>query len=607
MGSRRRPSTQRGPALPLTVPEAPSSGTDRGLRDAASAPRVDALLAGLDEAQRRCVTDPARVVVVEAGPGSGKTRVLTHRLAYRAARGDLDPARAVVVTFTRRAAEELRRRSTTLQVGGGWYGTVHRLARRVLLDEAEHRGRQPLAFASDPLGLLAEAAGADDAPWAPSLASEAAWLASLGLDPTDYPDACTRARRRPPLDPERVAEVLARYETLKRRRGVIDAADLPRLAAEALHDPALAGAVRWRHQHLLVDEAQDLTPAQWAFLRGLAGEDPDLFLVGDPDQTIYGFNGADSRFLTATEQWVAAPSRHRLTRNYRAAGDLVRLAGQLRAHLGFAEGAAEGGQDLPASVELLPCADPAAEAREVTRRLRLLRAAGWGWSTMAVLARTRDRLRLVEDALLRAGVPVRTGRSLLEEPAVREVLEQLDLARPRPPLVVLADLEECLAVRQDPEAVADQLLVLRDLVAEWAEQRRAGAHPRGLRGWLRAELSGPDGLQTVSRTGVELATFHRAKGTEFAHVVLLGLEDGMVPLANAEDPKEEARLFYVACTRAERSLLASWTGRASPWLPPLEEAADALAHRARPARDRQAAKARIAALRDRLAGLAQPA
>lgn len=616
------PGTGRPPeALRVVGPPCPSNP---------AADDAQRLLRLLDVAQRACVVDPAAVVVVEAGPGAGKTRVLTHRVAYRAATGSLEPARTAVVTFTRRAAAELGERLWRLQVQGVWCGTVHGLARRILVDWAEHRDRHGPAFSSDPLGLLAEAAGPHTRSLT-ELAAEAEWLASQGLPPAAYPAAAKAAGRRPPVPVPETAAILERYETLKRRRGVLDPADLPRAAREALEDPPFGAAMRWRHRHLFVDEAQDLTPAQWSFLLSLAGEDPDVFLVGDPDQTIYRFNGADPGFLLATERWLPGPSRHRLRTNHRSARQLVELTEQLRWDLGLPSAVADrppgearadravlsrGGRDLPAAIEVAGFPDASAEALAVARQLRRLRAAGWGWSTMAVLARTRSRLALVEHRLAAAGIPLRVARRLLEEPVVRDTLHRLDLRRPRPAATVLADLEEQLAVRAEAESGSGLLTSLVELVGEWVRQVGPKGDSRDLVGWLRTELRGPDrALIGEQSAGVELATFHRAKGTEFAHVVLVGLEDGTVPLGHAQDLEEEQRLFYVACTRAERSLLCTWAvqpppnaaGAAgvdrgpSPWLAPVSALAERLGEQARTPNDRTLAKTRIDQLRRTLA------
>lgn len=604
------------------------------------------LLVGLDEAQRRCVTTPAATVVIEAGAGAGKTRVLTRRVAYRARVGAADPARTMVVTFTRKAAGELSGRLADLGVDGVWCSTVHAAARKLLDQYWSDLGKPRRVLTANPGRVLAEALGPAWAGHLRLVARELAWARPRGIDASTYAAAAGAHRRVVPLPLDHMAHALALYDEHKRRRGVMDLEDLLPLCTEALGDPTFGDAVRWRVRHVAVDEAQDLDRAQWRFLRHLLGPSEDLCLVGDPQQSIYQWNGADTRFLTQLERVFPDAQRYCLETNYRSDAVIVSLASSL----GGRSTPVEVTSEHTGTVQVLQHRDEQAEARQVVRWAREQRSAGAGWSQLAVLARTKALLEPVEQQLRAAGIPVRSGRALLDEPVVRQALGELGrvwhLQPARATAVDLAEIVEELlgslarlgtAKRgqsdvtgqsegsgqsdgfgqsdgsgqsdgfglcrtasgdtvddDDPsQPVQDtaglwaraRLEQLMALVDEWATAQpyAPGAH---LMDWLHATLRTRGGEPGDPSSGVELATFHRAKGLEFDHVFLVGVEDGTVPLARSEHLEEERRLLYVAVTRARHSLTCSWastrggagSSRAqapSPWLAEIEAVANA--------------------------------
>ena len=281
------------------------------------------LLADLDEEQRQAVTTESMLVAVIAGAGSGKTRVLTRRVAYRVAAGTADEAHTVVLTFTREAAGELRRRLPRLGLQGRCTaGTFHSVALSLLQQRWRDLDQRPWTVAADRRRLVLKSVpkelfqGVDLDP----LLAEMNWATARLLDGGRYEAAVRRGDRNPPIDAGTVATVLDRYRQEKSRRQVVDLDDLMGRAIEALErEPQFADTVRWRFRHVLVDEAQDLNPLQHRFIEQLRLGRDDLFLVGDPAQAIYGFNGADPALLLDVStrfpgiEIVRLPTNHRST------------------------------------------------------------------------------------------------------------------------------------------------------------------------------------------------------------------------------------------------------------------------------------------------------
>ena len=391
---------------------AASGLADPGDRDLAE-PDADAahLLDDLDEAQRLAVTSPAAPLCIRAGPGSGKTRVLTRRIAYRIATADCEARFSVAVTFTQRAAGELRARLAELGIRDRVaVGTFHGLAARQLRRHAEDDGRTPPDILADPSRLLGDLLRSGESPQA--LRAELDWCAAQSVRPADYPAAAAASGRRPPLAPARLAELLVAYEHKKRRLSLVDFGDLLRLAAERLeNDAATAEAWRWGRRHFFVDELQDLNPAQLRLLRAWLGDRSDLCAVGDPDQAIFGWSGADRRILDDFAELFAGATVVDLRRNYRCSPAIVALSAVLREE-GIPSGAAarpatEAPNPFSAPAPLVVAyPDEAAEVAGVARAVRGARAPGDRWSAQAVLVRTRRQVAAMSKALEGAGVPV---------------------------------------------------------------------------------------------------------------------------------------------------------------------------------------------------------
>ncbi|GAC1319776.1 MAG: ATP-dependent DNA helicase UvrD2 [Acidimicrobiales bacterium] len=555
-------------------------------------------LDGLGEEQIEAVTTPAAPLAVIAGPGSGKTRVLTHRIAWRVAAGHADPAHVLVLTFSRRAASELFGRLRRLGLpagsrdGGVTAGTFHAIAWAELARHHAERGRAPVSLLGRPARLLAPAlarvVGREVTPAEVSWATrEMTWARLQELTPEAYPAAADR-RRPGPVPAHAVAETWAAYQRAKRDRRVLDLDDLLETCTHMLlTDAEMAQAARWRHRHVFVDEYQDLNPAHRRLLHAWVSGREDLCIVGDPDQAIYGFNGASPDLFDRIVADFPGIEIRRLTANHRSTPEVVAVAEAVRPG-----GAPMAGTSTRGPGPLPRVIQDADDQREAERVASEIARQGRTLSGMAVLARTNARLRLVGTALDRAGVPwrLRDPRPLADRPAIREWLRQLPAGAPA------RDLHELVDAANDPDGAA-----LLDALADF-EAATPAAAVSAFASWLDAagvtadESSGP---------GVDLATFHRAKGLEWPAVWIVGVEEGLVPIGGpAAAVAEEQRLLYVAVTRARDELTVSWAARRT--------ASDGATYEAQPSRwiaPLTAAVARLGAApppaeqQDRLAGL----
>jgi DNA helicase-2/ATP-dependent DNA helicase PcrA len=538
---------------------------------------ADLLLDDLDDAQRRAVTSPARPLAILAPAGSGKTRVLARRIAWRVETGDADASHVLALTFTRKAAGELDGRLRALGLRSGVAAaTFHGAAYAQLRSWwADHGQAAP--------GLLARKAPVLSAILSGSplnvaqLAGEIEWAKARLVGPDGYAEATAAARRRAPAAPERVAELYRAYEDDKRRARMVDFDDLLRLCSHLIEtDTAFAAAQRWRFQHLFVDEFQDVNPLQLRLLDAWRGDRYDLCVVGDPHQAIYGWNGADAGFLQGFRRLYPPAEVISLVGNYRSTPQVLAAAADVLARAGAGEARVTATRVEGPAVRLERHPDERAEAQAIARAVRDRRGPRSAWSTQAVLVRTHAQVPVITEALRRTGVPyhVRGTDGVVER---REVRDALDLLRRSGGSLAacLPDLA-ALAAEADGDAGADLDLVVQLAHDHLRLDPRAGA--TGFVSWLVATLQSENG--EVRRDAVTVATFHSAKGLEWPVVHLAGLEDGLVPITRARtnaQRAEEARLLYVAMTRAEDELRCSWAAsrsfggkpaerRLTPWL-----------------------------------------
>ena len=596
------------------------------------------LLEGLDPAQHRAVVSDAQPLCILAPAGSGKTRVLTRRIAHRVATGSADAPRVLALTFTRQAAGELRSRLSTLGVREPIAaGTFHAVAYAQLRRRWADRGERPPVLLERKTRLLAPLlprarAGAGAATVQPAdLAAEIEWAKARLVPATHYEAEVEAAGRRPPLPPATMAALYERYEHEKRRKGLVDFDDLLMACALHLHhDTEFAAAQRWRFRHLFVDEFQDVNPVQFRLLQGWLGDRADLCVVGDPNQAIYSWNGADPTLLTDFTRHFPSAEVIQLDHNYRSTPQIVALARTVLpspVRLPPGAGPVAGGGE-PAGVEVTAARPPgplpvvrrfdsdADEARGIARALRRAHGPGVAWSHLAVLARTNAQLVLLEEHIRAAGIPCRLsgGGALLRRPEVQAALGQLRAHPAAVPFASrLADIEEAAG----GEAGSDERRsTLEALVRLGRDYAAVDPWPTadGFSAWLGAGDRGDQGEPGAD--AVELTTFHRAKGLEWPVVFVTGLEKGLVPIGHATTPAaeaEERRLLHVAITRAVDEVHCTWAERRtfgsrsvarspSPLLEPVQEAVAAMAGGGAPREWRE----RIAAERARLRALPAP-
>jgi DNA helicase-2/ATP-dependent DNA helicase PcrA len=539
----------------------------------------DDLLHDLDEAQRRAVTSPARPLAIVAPAGSGKTRVLTRRIAWRAASGDADAGHVLALTFTRRAAGEMRDRLTRLGLRSGVAtGTFHGVALAQLRARWADEGRTPPTLLARKGPVLAGVVAGGPVSVS-ALAGEIEWAKARLVGPDGYAEAVGAARRRAPAAPDRVAALYRAYEDEKHRARLVDFDDLLRACCQALEsDPTFAAAQRWRFRHLFVDEFQDVNPLQLALLDAWRGTSTDLCVVGDPHQAIYGWNGADAGFLSGFRRLYPSADVVVLDGNYRSTPQILAAAADVLRRAGVEERPVRPARPDGPRIRLEPHPTDRAEAVAVARAVRDARAPRTPWSAQAILVRTHAQIELIAEALRGAAIPhrVRGGESRLDRPAVRAAV---DLLR-RSPGPLAACLPDVVALANGDgnasEAAEDVDLVVR--LAHDHLRLDPAATASGFVAWLVATLQAEGGDD--GRDAVTLATFHAAKGLEWPLVHLAGLEDGLVPITHARTSgrrEEEARLLYVAMTRAADELRCTWAAervvggkpaerRLTPWL-----------------------------------------
>jgi DNA helicase II / ATP-dependent DNA helicase PcrA len=559
------------------------------------------LLDGLDPAQRAAVTATTHPLAILAGAGSGKTRVLTRRIAHRCLSGDADPRHVLALTFTRKAAAELDHRLRAFGLRDlPAAGTFHALAYAQLRTAWAAAGTAPPVLLDRKGRVLGRILGNTKRVGPSDLATEIEWAKSRLITPDGYPAAVARTGRAVPVDPERIAEWYRRYEADKRRRGLVDFDDLLDRCATAIErDPSFAAAQRWRFRHLFVDEFQDVNPLQERLLRAWLGDRTDLCVVGDPNQAIYAWNGADATFLRDFARHHPGAEVVELRDSYRSTPQILAVAASVLAAGGPTEPLRAHRLDgaLPVVVGYRSDAD---EANGIARAVREHHEPGRPWSSQAVLVRTNAQAAVIETAFRRASIPyrMRGAHRFLDEPEVRDLLGRL--GRLREPLgTTLADLDASVT-RQRAELVEAMDEAFdpgeggpapsdREL-PDTAAGRRVAALEQVLRlghelltlepatatdafpGWLRTVLldDGPDAADAVT-----ISSFHAAKGLEWDVVHLAGVEKGYVPISHARTPearREEERLFYVAVTRAADVLRCSWARTRTFGSDPVERA-----------------------------------
>lgn len=536
------------------------------------------LLSGLDAQQRSVATTFGRPVVVIAGAGTGKTRSITHRIAYACATAHYQPNAVLAVTFTTRAAGELRTRLRQLGVPAVQARTFHSAAlRQAQYFWPQAHGQQLPEVSEDRLGILASAARRlrlnPDPAMLRDLLTEVSWAKVTNVTPADYPElALAGAREVSGLAPEQVAQVLGRYEQVKNEHQVIDFDDILLCATALLSDfPEIGDRVRQTYRHLVVDEYQDVNPLQQTLLDLWWGEGTDHCVVGDPAQTIHSFAGADPRFLTGFLGRHRDAEVIKLVRDYRSTPQVVAWANQLARRSALGTVTLESQREPGPQPQVLVADDEAGEAALVASWLQRQHDQGVPWRQQAVLYRIHAQSPLFEAALSRSGIPftIRGGEGFYDRGEVRQVLNALAAqAAKTPDAGAVAATEQVLRTlgwQPEPPPGAGRVRERWEsltAVLSLAEDLRESRDSARLAGFVAELQQRQDAEHPLSLDGVTLSTLHAAKGLEWSSVAVIGAQEGTLPLSLAAGPAqlaEEARLFYVGITRAERNLLVTWS------------------------------------------------
>lgn len=549
----------------------------------------------LDDDQRAAATAPRGPVAIIAGAGTGKTRTITYRIAHLIDQGFATTNSVLALTYTSRAAGEMRDRLASMNIGGVQAMTFHAAARRQLrYFWPQIAGDVKWKLLDSAFPVVARAArSVTNTPSKDTirdLLNEIEWAKSSLLGADGYAAYVDSIDRTPPLPAEQVAEVYRRYEQLKTSdEGMhLDFSDLLLHVAGAMENaPAVAEEFRQRYRTFVVDEYQDVTPLQQRVLEGWLGDRDDLTVVGDANQTIYSFTGATPQYLLDFSRHF--PNAHvvKLQRDYRSTPQVTTLANQV---IGAAKGRIAGTRlELQGMREPGPEpifrefeSDPA-EAREIAGQILTLLDQGVPAKEIAVLYRINAQSAVLEQALADAGIAyqVRGGTSFFENRVIVDAMQQLIRANlqndlpPDPVAIARAALAPLGYSTQESDGAQERerwqlLRALVDLVEDIVQLRNTDSLEVVL-GELRRRAADK---QPPAVDSVTLVTLHAAKGLEWDAVFLAGLTEGLLPFryaidAGDEQIEEERRLFYVGITRARKHLALSWAparqegGRAS--------------------------------------------
>jgi DNA helicase-2/ATP-dependent DNA helicase PcrA len=568
---------------------------DRMSVEVAAARMVD----DLDDEQREAVLAPRGPVCVLAGAGTGKTRTITRRIAHLVASGHVAPGQVLAVTFTSRAAGEMRARLRALS--SDWAGasaesvqamTFHAAARRQLsYFWPRVVGSTGWQLLDTKFSVVAQAANrvgvstsTDDVR---DLAGEIEWAKASLITPEDYTGAVAQAGRDIPLDAEKIAAVYAGYEKLKARHdgmALLDFDDLLLHTAAAIeNDAAVAQEFRDRYRCFVVDEYQDVTPLQQRVLNAWLGDRDDLTVVGDANQTIYSFTGATPRYLLDFSRRFPDAAVVRLERDYRSTPQVVSLANRLiagaRGRMAGSKLHLVGQRDPGPAPTFAEHTDEVAESAAVAKSIKRLIESGTEPAEIAVLYRINAQSEVYEEALTEAGIPfqVRGGEGFFSRQEIRQSLVALQRATERDiegslPEVVRAVLEPLGLSAEAPTGTrARERWEALTALAELVDEEVAARPSLDLRALLAELRQRADARHPPVVQGVTLASLHAAKGLEWDAVFLVGLADGTLPISHAlahgpdsEPVEEERRLLYVGITRARMHLALSWALARAP-------------------------------------------
>lgn len=545
--------------------------------------RAEEILAALDDEQRALALATRGPVCVIAGAGTGKTRAITHRIAYAAAIGAMDPQRILAITFTARAAGEMRTRLRSLGVPTVAARTIHAAALKQLLFfwPSVFGGRTPDLLTSK-TGFLGEAinrAGLqgtiniNSRDTLRDIANEIEWAKVSQIGPTDYLTELDNRAAKPRVNAEQVAQVYTAYESIKRQELAMDFEDVLLLTTAMLEEEReVRERVQDQYRYFTVDEYQDISPLQQRLINAWLGNRQEICVVGDPAQTIYSFAGATSSFLTTFTSRFPDAEVIRLTSGYRSTPEITFAANLLlrSATMGQELNAQNDHGDKP---EVLAYNDESSEIAGIVADMTTLLSSGVAAQEIAVLARTNSQLNSLERAMNGAKLPyqVRSTERFFDRPDVKEFLKGVRTASVIPTegiswLDELRTLAQPFLTGQSIDGIAGLLHLARELDED------TNFSPKTLRSYLREVEDRVQQNNPPTMPVITLATLHAAKGLEWERVFLMGANVGLLPLEtngftlDARMIEEERRLFYVGMTRAKRELRISYRGKPSPFL-----------------------------------------
>jgi DNA helicase-2/ATP-dependent DNA helicase PcrA len=545
--------------------------------------RAEEILAALDDDQREVALATRGPVCVIAGAGTGKTRAITHRIAYAAAIGTMDPSKVLALTFTARAAGEMRTRLRSLGVPTVAARTVHSAALKQLIYfwPTVFGGRTPdLMNSKTP--FLTEAVNRADLTGEirvtsretmRDIATEIEWAKVSQVAPIDYLDQVSARQMKPRVKAEHIAAIYVAYESLKKQELAIDFEDVLLLTSAMLEqERVVRERVQDQYRYFTVDEYQDISPIQQRLINAWLGSRKDICVVGDPAQTIYSFAGATPVFLNTFTQRFPEAVVIRLSTGYRSTPEITFAANALLRNSSM-------GQELTASNDhgLHPSVDgykdESGEIAGILSQITTLLSEGTAPQEIAILARTNSQLKGVERAMNSKGLPyqVRSTERFFERQDVRDFLKQVRQASVLPTegatwIDELRTIAQPYLTGESIDGIAALLHLGRELDSD------EGFTPKTLRGFLREVEDRVTQNNPPTMPVVTLATLHAAKGLEWERVFLMGASEGILPLETGSTGTsdavvaEERRLFYVGMTRAKVDLHISYRGLPSRFL-----------------------------------------
>ena len=550
---------------------------------APSSLNAERILAALDDDQRAVALATRGPVCVIAGAGTGKTRAITHRIAYAAAIGTMDPQKILALTFTARAAGEMRARLRTLGVPSVAARTVHSAALKQLLFfwPTVFGGRTPdlitskgsfIAESVRRAGLTGEIS-IQNRDLMRDVATEIEWAKVSQVAPEDFLDEISKRLVKPRVNPEKLVQLYTAYESIKKQELAIDFEDVLLLTAAMLEEERdVRERVQNQYRYFTVDEYQDISPVQQRLINAWLGTRTDICVVGDPAQTIYSFAGATPVFLNTFTQRFPEAQVIRLSTGYRSTPEITFAANSiLRVGAMGQELVAFNSHGSKPSVQGFK--DEQAEINGVLQEITGLLTGGVQPQEIAILARTNSQLSSFERAMNRAGIPyqVRNTERFFDRTDVREFLKQVRQASVIPAedsqwIDELRTIAQPFLTGESIDGIAALLHLGRELDAD------PNFSPKTLRGYLREVEDRVQQNNPPTMPVVTLATLHATKGLEWERVYLIGASEGILPLSNSGSTltdaviAEERRLFYVGMTRAKADLHITYRGDASRFL-----------------------------------------